>query len=798
MAAAGMILVVFGLSSAWGGAELRVYPTSLTFSSIQNRQRIVVSQTDEQHVTRDVTEQALIQPKTESPLVEVQQGVVRPLAVGESTLVVSFADQSVEVPIKVKSIDPPGPVNFKLDVVPVFTKSGCNSGACHGASRGQDGFRLSLFGFDPDGDYFRVTREQSTRRINLGLPDKCLLIEKPTGQVAHTGGRRIHVGDANYQTLLRWLEEGAQPPPADTPRVVAIDVSPRELILRGPGIRHRLVATATLSDGQVRDVTALALFYASDSSVADVQEGVVTAGERGESFVACRFGEFTVGCQVLVLPEHDAYQPPPSENGNYIDQLIADKLERLRCLPADLCTDQEFLRRATIDITGRLPTEAELAAFLADQEPTRRQRAAEQLLAGHEFDDLWTAYWADILLVRPSLELEKKPVYLYFDWLRSQIAAGVPFNEMVRQLLTARGSTFRQPQTNFYAADQDKLKIAENVAQAFLGIRTQCAQCHNHPFDRWTMNDYYGFAAFFQPIARKRAEDYREWIVFRTTAEATHPVTGQVVPPKYLGGETPQDSKTDRLELVANWITDPANPYFAKNVANRVWALFFGRGIVEPVYDVRISNPPSNPQLYEAIAQRLRDYDFDVRKLALDIVTSHAYQRSTQHPDDAPIEAQFGRATFRRIPATVLLDCISQVTEARDLYDGVPDGGRAVQAPVVEADYFLTTFGQSSRLSVCACERKSDPTLSQALHLLNGNTTNDKIRAGKVVERMLADGKSSQDIIGSLYRRCLSRAPTDDELASLQVLVTRAASPQEGLEDVLWALLNSREFLFNR
>ncbi len=739
------------------GAELRVYPSSLEFSCSEDRQRIVVSQIDEQFVTIDVTPQSQFESQSDPPIVEVQNGVARPLAIGESLLLVSFAGQTVKVPVRVTTMAAPGPVNFKLDVVPMFTKAGCNSGACHGASRGQDGFRLSLFGFDPDGDYFRVTREQSTRRINLGLPEHCLLIEKPTGQVPHTGGKRMETGDAAYQTLLRWLDEGAQPPPADTPRVVGMELSPSELVLRGSGTTHRLVATATLSDGHVRDVTPWVLLYASDPAVAEVQDGLITAGQRGESFVACRYGEQTVGCQVLVLPQQDAYQPPPPD-GNYIDQLVGEKLVKLRYRPAELCSDEEFLRRVTIDISGRLPTEAELDALLADARPDKRALAARQLLASGEFDDLWTAYWADMLLVQPSLRLENKPTYLYFAWLQTQIAAGVPFDELVKQLLTAQGSSFRQPQTNFYAAEPNKLKIAENVAQSFLGIRTQCAQCHNHPFDRWTMQDYYGFAAFFQPIACKKAEDYREWIVFRTTAEARHPVTGQVVPPKYLGGEAPPNTSTDRLELVADWITDRSNPYFAQNIANRVWSLFFGRGIVEPVDDVRISNPPSNPQLYETLAQRLLEYDFDVKRLALDIVTSHAYQRSTQHPQDAPIEANFGRGACRRIPATVLLDCISQVTESRDRLAGVPDGGRAIQAPFIEGNYFLKTFGQSERTSVCACGRKSDPSLSQALHLLNGQTTNDKIRAGGVVPRMIAAGMSQEEVIRSLYRRCLSRA----------------------------------------
>ncbi len=596
-----VVVAFFGVSLS--AAELHVYPAALRFSSAAERHQLLVSFVDDRHVTHDVTKLANFEPNTKPEIVELIESLVGPTAVGESTITVTYQGLSVDVPVRVSSLQPSGPVNFKLDVVPVFTKAGCNSGSCHGASRGQDGFRLSLFGFDAAGDYFRVTREQGTRRVNLALPDQCLLIEKPTAQVPHTGGKRLEIGDANYDTLLKWIEEGAQPAANDTANVERIELSPSELVLAGEGSTHRLTTTAYLSDGRIRDVTNLALFYVTDPAVADVRDGAVSAGRRGESFISCRYGVHTVGCPVLVLPETDQYQPPPRD-GNYIDQLVAEKLEKLHYRPAGLCSDQEYLRRVTIDLAGRLPTEAELAGFLQDSNDGKRLRVAETLLASGAFDAIWTAYWADILLVHPSLELEKKPTYLYFDWLKMQIKSGVPFNETVKQLLTAKGTTFRQPETNFFAAERDTQKIAENVAQSFLGIRTQCAQCHNHPFDRWTMDDYYGFAAFFRCIARKKAEDYREWIIFRTGGETKHPVTGQNVPPKFLGGELAKIRTIDRLDPVAEWITDPHNPYFAKNVANRLWSLFFGRGIVEPVDDVRISNPPSNPALHAELGRR--------------------------------------------------------------------------------------------------------------------------------------------------------------------------------------------------
>ena len=545
------------------------------------------------------------------------------------------------------------------------------------------------------------------------IPAHSLLLEKATATVAHTGGQRFEVDHAHYEIIRDWLAAGALPPPAETPTVSSVEMSPSELVLGGNETMHRMVVTAVLSDGQTRDVSDLAVFRSSDPAVATVDDhGLVCTKSRGETFVTCRFDVHTVGSQVLVLPAEDDYQPPEVA-GNYIDSLVAAKLEKLRYRPAALASDAEFLRRTTIDLNGRLPTVAELETLLNDESADRRQRATEDLLSRPEFDDVWTAYWADILLVRESRQVEKKPAYLYHAWLRERIQNNVPLDEIVRELLTASGSTFTTPATNFFAAERDRQKVAENVAQAFLGIRLQCAKCHNHPFDRWTMDDYYGFAAFFHRIARKKAEDYREWIIFGRGGEIRHPVTQANVAPKFLGGAAPQIDGQDRRQVVADWITSPDNPYFAKNVANRLWAHFFGRGLVDPVDDVRVSNPPSNPALYEELARRLVASNFNLRQLARDIVQSEAYQRSTHHTEDAPIQNDFGRAGYRRIPATVLLDCVSQVTEHFGPMPGVALGEPAIKAPINSNNFFLKSFGTSGRTTVCACESKTEPTLSQ-------------------------------------------------------------------------------------
>ncbi|HEY6565405.1 MAG TPA: DUF1553 domain-containing protein, partial [Pirellulaceae bacterium] len=394
--------------------------------------------------------------------------------------------------------------------------------------------------------------------------------------------------------------------------------------------------------------------------------------------------------------------------------------------------------------------------------------------------------------------VSRKMAYVYFEWLQRQLASGVPLDDMVAELLTATGESFENPATNFYAIEQDPWKTAENVAQVFLGIRVQCAQCHNHPFDRWTMDDYYGFVDFFAGVRRKPHEDYRQWVIFADGSETRNPVTGVILPAKFLGGEVAPVEGADKRPALAAWLTSPSNPYFARTLANRVWDHFFGRGIVEPVDDVRVSNPPSNAALYDALGAKLIEGNYDLRRLAREILLSETYQRATPVDGEYVDERNFTHATFRRIPATALLDCISQVTNAPEKLRGLPLGRRAVevvdQAP---ESYFLQTFGRARRSTVCACETRSDPTLSQALHLINGATVHEKIKSGQVVAQLLAKSATPEEVITNLYERCLSRIPMDSELDALLVEVSKADGPQQGLEDVFWGILNSREFLFN-
>ena len=693
------------------------------------------------------------------------------------------------------------PMSFKHDVMPVLTKAGCNTGACHGAARGRDGFHLSLFGYDPDGDYDRITREMGARRVNLAMPEESLLLLKATGSVAHTGGKRFDKTSDFYKAVFQWLNAGAPHDPPDVPKVTAVEIAPTEMVFEGQNVSRQLQVTARYSDGTVRDVTPLAVFLTNNETTAKVSPaGAVTSGERGEAFVMARFDTTTVGAQVIVVPKDLAFTFPQVDERNYVDTLIDDKLKKLRIAPSGICTDEEFIRRVSIDITGVLPTVEEHDHFLADTDPAKRAKLVDALLDRPEFADIWVMKWAELLQIRSGGDVSYKSALVYFNWLRDQILQNVPVNELVRQLVSSTGGTFENPAAGFYQFEADPLKLAEDTAQAFLGVQIKCAQCHNHPFDRWTMNDYRGFVAFFTQIQRKKGEDPRETVVFdRHEGDSVNPITNKVILPKFLGGAQPEPGKTDRRQLLADWMADPGNPWFAKHFANLVWAQFFGRGIIEPVDDVRVSNPAANPELLDALAAHLVDYKYDFRHLIRDICLSRTYQLSSQpNATNEQDVRNFSHSGIRRLRAEVLLDCISQATGTKDKFRGLPLGAHAVQiADGATTDYFLRTFGRATRETPCSCEVSMNPNLSQALHLINGTTVQGKILNGGVVRKMVAAKADDKTILTNLYLRTLGRAPADDELKTLTPLLADAATREKTLEDIFWALLNSKEFMFN-
>ncbi len=780
-------------------ASLAIYPPDIHLTSQGDLQRFIVVSTRADGVTLDVTKTAAVALK-DGAIATLQENMLSPATDGATTLEATYGELTVSASVEVKNALAESPVSFHLDVMPIFLRVGCNTGSCHGAARGKDGFRLSLFGYDPKGDYQRITREIGVRRINLAIPAKSLLIEKITGGVPHTGGKLFEKDSDYCQTLLRWLQAGAPADASEPPQVVGVDLYPPSAVIEGAKTLQPFIARARYSDGSDRDVTNLAVFDSNNSnSLAISKNGMAEAAARGEAFVTARFNTVTTGSQVLVLPK-DLQYTAPAITGNYLDQLVGAKLNRLRMLPSELCSDEEFLRRVTLDITGLLPTAEQFETFMADTDPQKRAKLIDSLLDRKEFAEIWAMKWAELLMVKSNNQVSYKAMFLYSNLLTNKIASGVPLDQMVRELLSANGGTFKNPSTNFYQIERDTLKTAENVAQTFMGIQTQCAQCHNHPFDRWTMDDYYSFAAFFRQIGRKQGEDYRETIVFdQRGGEVNHPVTKAVMKPKYLGGETPEINGQDRRALVAQWLTSPENPYFSRSVANRVWEHFFGFGVVHPVDDIRVSNPASNPALFEELGRRLVEYQYDFKRLVRDICNSHAYQRSVVRNETNELdERNFAHANPRRVRAEILLDCISQITDAQDKFRGLPLGARAVQiADGRTSNYFLTTFGRAARDTCSASEVSSAPSLSQALHMLNGPTVHGKISQGGVVKRWLDEGKTPDQVIEAIYIRALSRKPTPNETATLATMVQESGNPQQGLEDVFWSVLNSREFVFN-
>lgn len=791
--------------------KVEVFPPDIILEKSRDTQSVVVMATYEDDTTRDVTPNATFTPKDAGLLDLKKRNIFTPVKDGKTEMEVKVAEHVVNVPVTVKEAEVDRPVDYHLDVAPVFMSEGCNTGACHGSARGQDGFMLSIFGYDPDGDHYRLTREMAGHRINLAIPEESLLVEKSIEAVPHTGGKLFEKHSPAYNTFVEWIANGATKRPLEeVPVVVELQLYPTKLVLEGAGATQQLTVRAKYSDGHDRDVTDLAVFNTNNEPTAAVTpEGLVTAGKRGEAFVMVRYDVHTVGTQTIVIPEDLEYTRPKPQENNYIDGLVHDKLHKLRILPSGLCTDEEFLRRVHLDIVGQLPTSEEYAAFMADKDPKKRSKTIDALLERKEFTELWVMKWSELLQIRSNQNLGQgisyKAALLYNSWLRDQIAANRPLDDIVIDMISSEGGSFANPATNFYQVERNTLKLAENVAQVFMGMRLQCAQCHDHPFDRWTMDDYYSWAAFFAQVGRKQGVDPREQIVYnRGSGEVKHFVGGANMAPKFLGGETPDVKGKDRRKVLANWMASPENEFFSRNIANMVWSHFFGVGIIDPVDDVRISNPASNPELLTELAGRFQgEYEYDFRQLVRDICNSATYQRTTKaNPSNKDDLNNFAKARIRRQRAEIMLDTITQVTETQNKFQGLPLGSRAVQiADGKTSDYFLTTFGRATRETVCSCEVKMDPSLSQALHLLNGPTVTQKVEKGGLVKRLLAEKKTPEQIIEEIYIRSFTRKPTPEETKQLMTQVKAAGDdPAERelvLNDVFWAVLNSKEFMFN-
>ena len=702
--------------------------------------------------------------------------------------------------------------SFRLDVMPVFFRAGCNTGGCHGAAIGKDGFHLGLFGYDPAGDYWRITQQIVGRRIDLAAPEQSLLLLKATGAVPHSGGRRFKKDSEYYQTLLRWIQSGAPDDSETVPTVTGISLVPDKVVFTGKLKSKPLQVIAKYSDGSSRVVNNLALYITNNKATADINDmGTVTAGTKGDTFVFARFAKYTTGAEMIVLPADKHFKWPKLNDTSYVDQAVDAKLKYLRVVPSAICTDEQFLRRAYLDIIGVPPTIEEYQKFMASKDRDKRANLVDDLLKRDEFSDLWAAKWAETLKIasdnNSAFGTDRKPAYAYYQWIREQMKKDTPLDQFVKAQVAATGSNIQVPPVNLYtmipAGNYDPKALALDVAQVFTGIRIQCSQCHNHPFDRWTMDDFYGFVSFFTGVKRKAASEAREFYVWDdpNAAPAKQLLDNHPCPPKFLGGAEPDVKGKDPRNALAEWLTAKDNRMFRENMANRIWAHFFGRGIVDPVDDVRISNPPSNRELLEALGQHLADYNYDFKRLIRDICTSRTYQlSSTPNQSNRDDDAFFSHAKLRRLRADVMLDSLASATGVNTAFGSYPTGFRALQLYEGNrrtGNYFLKTFGISTRDSVNASETRLEPTLAQALHLINGDTIEAKLNRSTVVTDLLAQKKTPDVILDDLYIRALARKPTDAERKRMDSLVASNATDRKAYDDIFWALLNSSEFAFN-
>lgn len=702
-------------------------------------------------------------------------------------------------------------VSFRSDVMPVFFRAGCNAGGCHGAASGKDGFQLSLFGYDAAGDYFRLTQQRIGRRVDVAVPEQSLLLLKAINAVPHTGGKLLEKNSPHYATLLRWIQQGAPDDDKAVPLVTGIHLEPASLLFGLNRADQPLRVIASYSNGQKRDVTGLALFSSNNKSVAAIgEDGVVKPGTRGATDVFARFDRFTIGAEAVVLPVKDDFKWPANAVAfNALDEPVLKRLQQLRILPADLCDDATFLRRVTFDLIGLPPTEEEYRRFMADKSADKRLKLVNALLERPEYAELWAAKWAGWLKLigdtNSGSGTDHKAALAYFQWLTRQFASNTPLNRFAQAQIAARGSNFIQPESNLYtmlpAGNYSAKAVAQDVAQLFTGMRIQCAECHNHPFDRWTQDDYYGFVSFFTGVKRKAASEPREFYIYNDNSAppAAHLLDERPVAAKFLGGDAPDTKGRDPRAALAAWLTAPENTLFTRNLANRIWAHFFGRGIVEPLDDFRITNPPSNGPLLDALARRLVEHRFDQKALIRDIVTSRTYQLSaatneTNRGDDR----QFSHAAVRRLPAAMALDAISAATGVETRFKSLPPGHRAMQvyeSGRKQQSYFLAAFGESERKTVCADEEVTAPAFAQTLHLINGDTVLKKLQASTVVAAAMKSRRAPEEIVTTLFIRTLGREPSAKEQAAFRKMT--GSSPVEAdFKDLWWALLNSTEFLF--
>jgi hypothetical protein len=810
--ACGLFLLL--LAPAVRAADFQIQPAAVTLEGNFARAQFVVRARDGADHAADLTHQATYVSSDPHVVTVDAAGRLRLLVAGNGTarVTVTAAGTTHEVPVTVTGIVPAPQVGFREQVMPVLSKAGCNAGACHASQFGKGGFKLSVFGYAPDDDYRAIVRDGMGRRVNFLDPGRSLVLLKPTLGVPHEGGHRLDARSVDYQVLKQWLA-GAPPSAADAPAVTGLRVLPPRRV-GDVGFTQQLRVVAAYADGKTRDVTAWAKFDTTDETVLRVsRDGLVRTVGRGQAAAMVRF-EGQAEIVPIVVPYAASVDLAGWAGHNFIDRLAAAKFREAGIPPSPVCDDATFLRRAYLDATGTLPTAEQAVAFLDSKDPGKRARLVDQLLGltgdpaqdvhNNDYAAYWALKWADLIRSN-SAALGEQGMWALDNWLRESFRDNKRFDRFARELIVARGSTFSNGPANYYRIAGTPQDLTEATAQLFLGVRLQCARCHNHPFERLSQADYYGFAAFFARVGSKTSQEFGVFgnevvVVVRADGEVGHPRTGQVMKPTPLYGK-PVAEAFDRRQALADWLTAPGNRMFARNVVNRYVAYLLGRGLVEPVDDLRATNPPSNPELLDALADDFVKSGYDVKHLLRTIMTSRLYELDSRPvPGNAADTRFYSHYPVKRLAAEPLLDAIDAATGTQTKFPKVPLGTRAIELPDARYEnYFLTTFGKPRREAVCECERVSEPNLAQALHTLNGDLVTTKIASpqGRVA-RLLAAKKPHDDIVTELYLAALSRRPTAEERAACRKLLADAPAPQAFYEDLLWSLVNSKQFLFVR
>ncbi|WP_406695991.1 DUF1549 and DUF1553 domain-containing protein [Singulisphaera sp. Ch08] len=798
-----------GQGTSSDAMHLLAVPEAVRLEGKDSRQQLLISAPQPDGRVDDLTRDARYKSLDLGVATVGTDGVVLPVSTGRTQIEISAGLFRTTIPVEVVQGDQFLPIVFAKDIVPILTKAGCNGGGCHGKSDGRGGFALSLFGYDPGADYDAIVKGSRGRRIFPAWPEESLLLRKPIGSVPHAGGKRLSASDPEYSRLLRWIAEGVSSHSQTESGLLRIDVEPKFRALR-PRQRQQVIVTAVYRDGSTRDVTRTAEFRSNEPAVALVDDhGLVTAADRiGDTAIVCLYAG-QAGVARMMVPQSlpDSKQEwADFPRTNLIDDHVLTKLRQLKVQPSPLVDDAGFLRRATVQIAGRIPTLAETQSFLGDRAPDKRTRLIDRLARSGESADHFAQKWSDILRIKRRKQKDRESGTLAFHrWIRNAIASNQPYDQIVRAIITASGNPSIHPPAQWYAEVRYLDRYVDDTAEVFLGVRIGCARCHNHPFETLSQDDYYGLAAFFARVGRKGGlgiEERRanEVIFVQPSGEVRHPVTGRVVAPHGLNAppvEVPPYA--DPRSHLVDWMTTPDNPYFARAYVNRMWAHFFGRGLVEPLDDIRATNPASNEPLLDALADAFIKSGFDMRRVVSLIGTSTTYQLSAFPSDNNLDETQsYSRFYPQRLAAEVLLDAVDSVTGARTEYRGLPSGTKATQLPDEDSgNAFLSLFGRPPRESACECERIAQPSLTQSLFLMNDRFILDKVASkGGLAERLAKDPRSLDDRVEELFLTTFSRPPTGEELEKARSYLQSSPSPSEGFQNLVWVLLNTKEFLY--